>query len=237
MPTIGVNLHYIRPYDEAELTVLCRKLDLNPDDFADVSLRRAGVLAMASAAISEPTRLSGASLRKALTTRWVQAGHDTRAREARRAIWNLMGRHILRDGRFLIELSELYAEFEGKFPTTTLKDQVGGPVRWEEDQLQPGSPSWGDVAAAEALDGIIKSRSVEFIKTPIRSTVLDALIDLSERTVLATQVERKLHFSRGPISPQPDTSGQSWARCLLKYHRERRLPFSNCVFRDPNTLN
>jgi hypothetical protein len=152
---------------------------------------------MASAASSEPTRLSGPALREVLAMRWVQAGHSPHQREARKAIWNLMGKRILRDGIFSVELAEAYAEFHGRFTTDTLKDQVGGPVRWEDDQLQPDSPSWGDVAAAKALGGIIKSRSLESIKAPIRSTVLDALIDISERDSLATQVERKLHFIEG----------------------------------------
>src|SRR5262249_19140207 len=87
IPTVTVKPHYIRPYDDAELTVLCHNLGLDAREFADASLRKAGVLAMASAAASEPFPLNGATLRKILTMRWVQAGHDTSAREARKAMW------------------------------------------------------------------------------------------------------------------------------------------------------
>ena len=119
------------------------------------------------------------------------------------------------------------------FSTTTLRNQVGGPVRWEEDQLQPNSPSWGDVAAAETLDGIIKSRSVEFIKTPIRSTVLDALIDLSERTTLATQVERKLHFLQGADFASTGYLGPVLATLFIQVSQRAEITFQQLSLQGP----
>jgi hypothetical protein len=197
IPTLPFKIHYIRPYDDAELTVLCRSLNLDPNSFADLYLRKSGVLAMASAVVSEPGRLTGASLREVLAMRWVQAGHDAIARAARRAIWVLMGTHTLQHGTFSIGLSELYAELRGIYATSILREQLGGPTRWEGDQLQPDSPSWSDVAAAKALDGIINGRASAAIPIPMRSTVLDALIDLNEPASLAGQIERKLLALQG----------------------------------------
>ena len=196
-PMLSLRIHSIRPYDDAELTVLCRYLSLDPDSFADSYLRKSGVLAMASSVASEPTRLTGASLREVLAMRWVHAGHDAVARDARRAIWALMGTRTLRHGTFSLGLSELYAEFRGIYETSILRDQFGGPTHWEGDQLQPDSPAWSDVAAAKALDGIINGRATAVVSIPVRTTVLDALIDLSEPASLAAQIERKLLTLQG----------------------------------------
>jgi hypothetical protein len=234
IPTLPIRTHYIRPYDDAELVVLCHNLGLNPRDFVETFLRKAGVLAMASYADSEPSPLNGASLRAVLTMRWVQAGHDTAAREARKAIWDLMGSRMLKDGEFSIGLYELFAEFKATFTTATLRNQVGGPVQWKEDQLQPDSPSWGDVAAAEALGVIIKGRSTDGIRTPLRSTVLDALIDLSERPALATQVERRLLALQGADFASTGYLGAVLATLLTQISPRSELTFERLHLQGPN---
>jgi hypothetical protein len=216
IPSLTIRYHHIRPYDAAEVTVLCRKLGLDPGNFGDPYLRRPGVLAMASDAESEPARLTGASLREVLAMRWLHAGHDSTAREARGAIWTLMGTRTLQRGVFSVGLAELYAELRGSFGTITLKNQVGGPIRWEDDQLQAGSPSWSDVAAAKALEGIIRGGSSASIPVPVRSTVLDALIDLNESVSLASQIERRLLTLRGSDFPAIGYLGAVLATVLAR---------------------
>jgi hypothetical protein len=213
-PSLLFRHHYIRPYDDAEVTVLCRRLGLDPGNFGDPSLRRSGVLAMASDADSEPARLTGASLREVLAMRWIHAGHDSIAREARKAIWALMGIHTLQRGLFSIALDELYAALRAHFDTTTLKNQVGGPVRWEDNHLQAGSPSWSDVAAAKALEGIIRIGSPASVPGPVRSTVLDALIDLNESASLAAEIERRLLALQGSGFPSIGYLGAVLATAL-----------------------
>lgn len=233
-PSLMLREHYIRPYDHAELAVLCRKLGLDPSNFVDPCLRRSGVLAMASDAKSEPQRLTGASLRDVLVMRWVHAGHDSSAREARKAIWTLMGTHTLQNGVFTIGLAKLYAELRGSFSTGTLRNQVGGPIRWEDDQLQAGSPSWSDVAAAKVLEDIIKRGSSVSIPIPVRSTVLDALIDLSEPDSLATQVERRLLTLQGSGFPAIGYLGAALATVLARVSSAPDVIFRDLYLQGPD---
>jgi hypothetical protein len=233
-PSLVLRHHYIRPYDDAELTVLCHKLGLDPNDFGDRRLRRSGVLAMASDAKSEPRRLTGASLRDVLVMRWVHAGHDSSARQARKAIWTLMGTRTLRNGVFSIDLAKLYAELHGSFPTGTLSNQIGGPIRWEDDELQAESPSWSDVAAAKVLEGVIKRGTSVAIPVPMRSTVLDALIDLSNPTSLAGQVERRLITLQGSSFHTIGYLGAALATVLARVSSGPEVVLRNLYLQGPD---
>jgi hypothetical protein len=234
VPFIPVKSHYIRPYDDSQLTALCQRLGLNPHDFAEPSLRRPGVLAMAAAAASEPFPLNGANLRTVLMMRWVQAGSDASTRKARKAMWSLMGSRILRDGEFRISLPDLFAEFNAAFSTETLRNQVGGPLQWKEDQLQPDSPSWGDVAGAEVLAGIIQGSSTTEVRVPLRSTVLDALVNLSERPTLARQVEQKLLSLQGADFAETGSLGAALASLLTQISTKPELTFDRLNLQGPD---
>ena len=107
-------------------------------------------------------------------------------------------------------------------------------MQWKEEQLQPDSPSWGDVATAEALEEIIKGRSADEIRTPLRSTVLDALIDLSEQRTLATQVERRLLSLQGADFASTGYLGAVLATLLTQVSPRPELTFGGLHLQGPD---
>jgi hypothetical protein len=234
IPTVRVETHTIRPYHYTELANLCTALGLDETDFSDQSLRRAGVLAMASSISTSNPDMTGARLREVLLARWLQAGNDQTARRARQMIWNLMAKWILRGDRFLLFLSGLYAESEGQFTTDTLRAQTGGPVRWENNQVQPESPAWGDLAAAKALEGVINGHDSPPIRSPVRTTVLDALIDISDPRELAQQVERKLSLLQGHQFEAIGYLGPVLGTLLARVQPHRELRFAHLSLQGPN---
>lgn len=237
IPALKVSYHNIRPYTDLELEGLCGELGLDPHDFRDISLRRPGVLSMASATMNETRKLNGAQLREALTMRWIQAGNDPASRDARKALWKIIGYKILQDGVFSMSLGSLFSEFRAKFTTTLLADQAGGPIRWEEDRLQPDSPSWGDVAAANALVEMIRERAVESIRAPLRGDVIQAVIELSEEGTLATQVERKLTSLQGADFSSIGYLGPILGTLYAQVSKNTEINFSNLSLQGPDHTN
>jgi hypothetical protein len=197
MPGVWFEVHTIRPYVDSELLPLCGDLGLNADDFGDDSLRRAGVLAMASSMSDDYPRLSGAGLRDVLATRWIEAGNDTIDRDARRAMWSLLGTLTLRGKPFTLDLPHLHSLVDGRFNAARLRAQIGGPLRWEAEHVLSDSPAWADLAAAKALQAVIRGQVSEPITVPLRSSVLDALRGLSDQQELAVQVDRRLSSMAG----------------------------------------
>lgn len=196
-PGVRFNAHLLRPYTNAEFETLCATVGLDPDELTDLSLRRPGVLAMARRAGDDTARMTGTRLREVLVRRWIETGVDIEARGARRAMWTLMGRHTLLDEPFALGLQDLYSSLDSRFSREVLRAQVGGPFRWEDDQVQSESPAWADVAAANTLQAAIAGRQVDTIKHPVRSSVLRALIGLNDHRELSAQVERSLRSLRG----------------------------------------
>jgi hypothetical protein len=195
-PGVYFSSHILRPYTQEEMVALCPPIGLDPHDFEEPTLRRPGVVAMASNLARDHLRMTGACLRDLLAQRWIQAANDTPSRHARRAIWEVMGATTLRDDSFLLNDQDLCSALTD-FEYDTLRAQEGGPLRWEGDQVQWDSPTWGDVAAARALRTAIERRSAEAIRRPLRTTVLRALLDISDRHELTTHVDRALSALRG----------------------------------------
>jgi hypothetical protein len=193
---VHVAVHMIRPYSDDELKRSCDELDLDSRMFSEPQLRRAGVLALAAAVDDESPQLTGAWLREVLAYRWIEAGNGIRSSTARREIWELMGRLALRDERFSFQLNDLRTALNNAHETDTLRAQAGGPLRLKGDQVEWTSPAWGDVAGANALRAAIRDPRIEVTPRPVRKSVLDALLNTSDRNELAREVARGMRVLR-----------------------------------------
>ena len=198
---VRVAVHVIRPYTDSELTDLCRTIQLDPAMFAERSLRRAGVLSPAAAAHDENLRLTGPCLRDVLACRWIAAGSGVCSSETRRAMWDVMGRLTLRDEVYAIRLPDLNAALNRAYGMQTLRAQVGGPLRLEGDQVEWSSPAWADVAGAQALRAVIRDPAMKPVARPVRSSVLQALLELADRHELSHEVDQGMRALRGSEQP------------------------------------
>lgn len=193
---VSVAVHVIRPYSDGELVDLCKRLRLDPAMFAELSLRRSGVLSLAAVAYDDRSRLTGPCLRDVLACRWIEAGNGARSSDARRAMWDLLGLLTLRNEAFSFPLPDLSAALNA-YENEMLRAQVGGPLRLEGNRVEWSTPAWGDVAGANALRAVIRDPSIEPIARPVRSSVLQALLQLSDRQELAHDVDQGMRALRG----------------------------------------
>jgi hypothetical protein len=224
---VGLVAHVIRPYTDDELERLCNGLGLAAETFAETSLRRSGVLSLAAAADDAAARLNGPCLRDVLARRWIEAGNGVRSSAARQAMWNLMGRVTLRDESFSVPLSELSGALDAGHDIATLRAQVAGPLRLEGDQVEWTSPAWGDVAGADALRAVIRDPSPGPVVGPIRRSVLDALLDTSDRSELARDVTRSMRALR---TARP--AGQGYLGAVLGTLSAQVVTSAELIFED-----
>lgn len=197
VPGVGFSFHEIRPFTSQELTEICKPMGLDPRDFDDPALRRAGVLAMAAELSRDLTPPAGSVLRELLAQRWIEAATDAPARGIRQALWDLLGTRMIHTGEFALDGEEILLTLGPNCTWDMVRAQIGGPLRWEDDQVQPDLPAWSDVAGARALRTVLAGRSGAAISQPLRASVLKALVDISDRGELTTQVHRKLTALRG----------------------------------------
>ncbi|MET8258200.1 TIR domain-containing protein [Micromonospora sp. NPDC005205] len=227
MPDVPFEAHYLRTYSDEELTTLCGELGLDADEFRDVSLRRAGVLAMASNTSEQWPHATPSRIRDILAARWIEAGNGSLDRDARRAMWELVGALTLRGELFVLGLEQLAHLLGDRFDRAHLRAQIGGPLRWEAEHVEPDSPAWADLAAARVLRSVIGERTTTPIITPLRTSVLDTLRDLYDPGDLTTQVDRKLTSLAGT-----DFSAMGYLGPVLATLRAHLSPDQLLVFRD-----
>ncbi|GID31728.1 ATP-binding protein [Paractinoplanes brasiliensis] len=196
-PGIAVAVHEIRPFTSTELADVCKQIGLTPEDFDDPALRCSGVLAMASELAREHTTLIGSVLRDLLAHRWIETANDASARIVRQGLWDLMGTRMLLTGEFALGGEEVTAALGPGFTWDIVRAQIGGPLRWEDNQVQSDRPAWSDVAGARALRTLLTGHSRDTISRPPRTSVLKALVDISDRGELKADVHQKLIALRG----------------------------------------
>lgn len=203
--SVHVGVHTIRPYVDSELVELCASAGLNPSLFAEPALRRPGVLALAAAVDDESLPFAGPCLRAILAYRWMERGNSRRSGDVRRAIWEHMGRRTLRGGVYSVQVSELRAALNDTYDIPTLREQVSGPLRLEGGCVDWSSPAWADVAGANALRAAIQDPATEPIPRPVRRSVLQALLELTDHHDLTREVSEGMQALRQ--SPQQSTRG------------------------------
>lgn len=227
LPDVPFEAHFLRPYQDEELAPLCHDLGLSADDYDDESLRRAGVLAMASNASEHWPQATPARIRDVLAARWIEAGSRPPDRDARRAMWELLGTLTLRGEPFVLDLEHLGSLIGERFDRAHLRAQIGGPLRWEAEHVESDSPAWADLAAARVLRSIIGERTTAPITSPLRTSVLDTLKDLYDPRDLTIQVDRKLGLIAGA-----DFATTGYLGPVLGTLRARLSPDHLLVFRD-----
>jgi|GEM_PF-2255523 len=238
-PGVRCQVHVIRPYDLDEITELCRTLGLDPADFADEALRRAGVLAMARSAPADERKLTASGVRDLLAARWIQAGGTVADREARRGMWRLLGEFTLANDPFMVTLSRMSSllsgsRVEGRYGSAQLRAQLGGPLRWEAGYVQPDSPAWADLAAARRLSDLLSDSELRPIGTPLRVSVLDVLSELVGSAELAALVDRKLTSLAGLDFDQTGYLGPVLGTLRARLPAGRVLEFTDLTLQGPD---
>ncbi|WP_327037997.1 toll/interleukin-1 receptor domain-containing protein [Micromonospora maris] len=227
LPDVPFEAHFLRAYRDDELASLCGGLGLDTDDYRDPSLRRAGVLAMASNTSEQWPIATPARIRDVLATRWIEAGGGALDREARRAMWELLGALTLRGEPFVLDVEQLGSLLGDRFDRAQLRAQIGGPLRWEAEHVEPDSPAWADLASARVLRNVIVERTTTPIIAPLRTSVLDTLRDLYDPGDLTIQVDRKLRSIAGA-----DFATMGYLGPVLATLRARLSPDQLLVFQD-----
>jgi hypothetical protein len=230
----NLELHVLRPYSDEELEVLCGGHNLNAADFWPLELRRAGVLAMARSSAPHLPPLTGAQLREMLAIRWSEGGHDEPARRIRALLWRIMGKDLLETGSFARDLQSLYAVNEGRVATERLRAEVGGPVRWEGTAVGPDSPSWGDVAAAQVLGDAILHQGTVSPTAPIRTSVLDALIQIVDPAELESGLRRTLASFQGSSFTASGWLGPALGTLLARVTKSTEIAVTRVALQGPD---
>lgn len=229
------NVHLIRPYSDGELVELCTSAQLDPRLFAEPSLRRAGVLALAAAVDDESLALTGSCLRSVLACRWMEGGNSGRSGDVRRAIWELMGRRTLRDEIYSVRLSELQEALNHTYDMPTLRAQVGGPLHLKGGQVEWSSPAWADVAGANALRAVIQNPATEPIPRPVRRSVLQALLELTDRHDLTREVSEGIrNLQRSTRLPVHGYLGAALGTLSAHVTHGPELVFENLSLQGPD---
>jgi hypothetical protein len=102
----------------------------------------------------------------------------------RRFVWENVGKTVLRGMGSDSGDSTIDDLPNGRFSQSLLRAQIGGPLRWRGGQVQPDSPAWEDLAGAMALQGILEDVESAVIHQPLRSSILDALLCISDENQL-----------------------------------------------------
>ncbi|QLQ36714.1 toll/interleukin-1 receptor domain-containing protein [Micromonospora robiginosa] len=227
LPDVPFEAHFLRTYSDEELATLCGELGLDADGYRDVSLRRAGVLAMASNTSEQWPQATPSRIRDVLAARWIEAGNGSLDRDARRAMWELVGTLTLQGEPVVLDLEQLSHLLDDRFDRAHLRAQVGGPLRLEAEHVEPDSPAWADLAAARVLRSVLAVRTTTPIISPLRTSVLDTLRGLYDPGDLTAQVDRKLTSIAGA-----DFTAMGYLGPVLATLRARLSPDELLVFRD-----
>lgn len=230
----SVRTHSIRPYSAAETEEICNRIGLQPNAFDTPGLRRAGLLALARRSLEDGHPPTGVRTRALLAARWLDAANDAASRATRRAIWDNMGADVLRSGAFRRSLKRVADPLPSGVSYETVRAQVAEPVRWEGNEVVPASPAWGDVAASIALgDSLMKASDIR-AATPLRVSVLDAAVELFDRTELRRCVEDWFEGPRHPSFSKSGYAGPAIGTLLFRLASASTVTLSGVEIQGPD---
>ena len=180
-PSAAVDTVVVAPYDDDQLTALAAELQVDVSTLDDPQLRLAGVLSLV-ASHGRGDEWNTGRIRAQSVVEWIAKGGGSEGRELRQALWSLAGRRALRGESGKLARSELFSRLGGRYATSTLGPQVGGPFHWWANTWSVMSPSDEDVAAAAALRRVVLGDERISLPVPVRKSVVHVMLDLARET-------------------------------------------------------